>query len=162
MSPAALYVHHRSKEELLFRISLEGHETVRALLRDAASSTSDPVEAVRRLMRDFAVHHARDNVGARVINYELRALEPEHLTIILAIRREIEHELRALLVRGVEAGVFATPDVELATAALLSMGIDLARWYRSGGQWTAEQVGDRYADYALRLLGVDQSVRPTT
>ena len=162
MSPAALYVHHRSKEELLFLISREGHETVRALVQDAASSTSDPVEAVRSLMRDFAVHHARDNVGARVINYELRALEQEHLTTILAIRREIEHELRALVARGVEAGAFATPDVELASAALLSMGIDLARWYRPGGRWTAEQVGERYAEYALRLLGADQSIRPTT
>jgi AcrR family transcriptional regulator len=157
MSPAALYVHHRSKEELLFLISREGHETVRALVRDATSSTNDPVEAVRHLMRDFAVHHARDNVGARVINYELPALSPEHLTTILAIRHEIEQELRALIARGVEAGVFATPDVDLTTAALLSLGIDLARWYRSGRRWTPEQVGDQYADYALRVLGVGRT-----
>src|SRR5690349_5718396 len=55
MSPAALYVHHKSKEELLFLISHEGHEKTLALVRAAASSTSDPVGAVRRLMRDFAV-----------------------------------------------------------------------------------------------------------
>ena len=32
MSPAALYVHHRSKEELLHQISLAGHERTLALV----------------------------------------------------------------------------------------------------------------------------------
>ena len=33
MSPAALYVHHRSKEELLFELSRVGHERVLAMVR---------------------------------------------------------------------------------------------------------------------------------
>ena len=37
MSPAALYVHHRSKEELLHRLSLEGHRRVLALVRAAVA-----------------------------------------------------------------------------------------------------------------------------
>ena len=35
MSPAALYVHHRSKEELLHQISLAGHERILALVSEA-------------------------------------------------------------------------------------------------------------------------------
>jgi AcrR family transcriptional regulator len=35
MSPAAVYVHHRSKEELLFLISREGHQQALDVVRDA-------------------------------------------------------------------------------------------------------------------------------
>ena len=37
--------------------------------------------------------------------------------------------------------------------AALSLGIDLARWYRDGGTWTPESLADFYADLALRVVG---------
>ena len=38
MSPAALYVHHRSKEELLYLISRSGHERTLDLVREAVAT----------------------------------------------------------------------------------------------------------------------------
>ena len=153
MSSAALYVHHRSKEELLFLISRDGHDETLALVRAAVAAATDTVDALRRVMREFAIYHARDNTGARVINYELTALSPEHLATIRAIRHDIEQELRTVVAAGVAEGLFTTPDVDLTTAALLSLGVDLARWYREGHRWTPEQIGDLYAETALRVVG---------
>jgi len=154
MSPAALYVHHRSKEELLHQISKDGHEDTLRLIRAALATTDDPVQQLRQVMHDFSVHHARGHTGARIVNYELAALSPDHLVEIQAIRRDIEGEVRRLVTRGVDAGVFHTPDARIAAAALLSLGIDLARWYRDGVRWTPEQIADQYAEIALRLVGV--------
>lgn len=157
MSPAALYVHHRSKEELLYLISKEGHDRTLGLVRAAVASADDPTAQLRRVIHDFAVHHARGHTGARIVNYELAALSPEHLEEIEGIRHEIEAEVRRLVVRGVKAGAFAVPDPRIAAAALLSLGIDLARWYRDGVRWTPEQIADHYAEIALRVVGA----RPT-
>jgi AcrR family transcriptional regulator len=159
MSPAALYVHHKTKEELLFLISKDGHEDTLRLMRAAIGSSDEPGASLRRLIHDFAVHHARGRTSARIVNYELAALTPEHRAEIRNIRSQIEEEMHALVERGVAAGVFNTPDPRMATVALLSLGIDIARWYREGAGWSPEDVGNHYADIAVRIMGVKE--RPT-
>lgn len=153
MSPAAVYVHHKSKEELLYVISRSGHEETLELILKAAASSSDPATALRNVIHDFAVHHARGHTGARIVNYELNSLSPEHLTEIRAIRQRIDRAIRELVERGVEAGVFDTPDARIAATALLSLGIDIARWYRDEGYWSPEDIATAYADMALRIVG---------
>jgi AcrR family transcriptional regulator len=154
MSPAALYVHHKSKEELLFLISKAGHEATLKVVRDAIGpADDDPAAALRRVIHDFAVSHARDQTIARIVNYELTSLAPDHLTEILGIRHTIEDDMRHLVERGVAAGVFDTPDPRMAATALLSLGIDISRWYHEGGRWSPEDIADQYAAMALRIVG---------
>ncbi|WP_422733191.1 TetR family transcriptional regulator [Micromonospora sp. WMMD558] len=153
LSPAALYVHHKSKEELLYLISRSGHDHVLRLVRDAAASSDDPATALRRLVHDFVVVHARDHISTRVVNYELTALNPEHLAEIRAVRHGIEQAIRQLIERGVAAGVFDTPDPRMAGAALMSLGVDLGRWYRDEGGWSPEHIAEQYAEMALRIVG---------
>lgn len=153
MSPAALYVHHNSKEELLYLISRDGHQEVLSLVRRARASAPDPVEALRSVVRDFSTHHARIHTASRVVNYELSALSPEHLKEIRGIRHDIEEEMRSLVAQGMDDGVFDVKDPSITAAALLSLGIDLARWYRDGGRWGPEEIGGEYARMALRIVG---------
>jgi AcrR family transcriptional regulator len=155
MSPAALYVHHKSKEELLYLISKAGHEATLQLVRDAIGSpTGDPDAALRRVVLDFAVSHARGQTSARIVNYELASLTPEHLAEIRQIRHAIDAEIRGLVERGVAGGAFDTPDPSMATVALLSLGIDIGRWYHDGGRWSPQDIAEQYADMALRIVGV--------
>jgi hypothetical protein len=51
--------------------------------------------------------------------------------------------------------VFAVPDVPGTTLALLSLAVDVARWYRDDGQRSAESVADLYADLAVRMVRAD-------
>ncbi len=153
MSPAALYVHHRSKEELLYLISREGHERTLALVREAARGTGDPRRRLRAVVHAFTAHHARGHTSARIVNYELAALSAEHLREIAALRRAIEQEMRDLVDAGVAAGAFTTPNPRMAALALLSLGIDVARWYRDEGEWSPEDVADYYSELALRIVG---------
>lgn len=158
MSPAAVYVHHRSKEELLYIISRAGHVATLNLVLAAIASSDDPAVALRAVVHDFAVHHARDHTGARIVNYELASLSPDHLTEIRGLRHRIDQAMRDLVERGVAEGVFDTPDPRMATVALLSLGIDIARWYRDEGEWSPEDIAESYAEMALRIVGARRPV----
>src|SRR5690606_20847390 len=117
----------------------------------------DPADRLVAVMRAFALHHAREHTSARVVNYELNSLSPEHLSEIAALRREIKNEMQALIQQGVDAGAFDTSDPPKAAMAVLSLGIDIARWYREDGPWSPDKIADFYADLALRIaeeLGV--------
>ncbi|MGI5131353.1 TetR/AcrR family transcriptional regulator [Pseudonocardia sp. CA-107938] len=153
MSPAAVYVHHRSKEELLHLISRTGHTRTLELLRAAIAAEADPPGRLAAAMRAFAVHHARGHTMARVVNYELAALNPEHYAEIVGLRREIAREVRALVRAGVESGDFHVADAGMTANALTSLGIDVARWYRPDGEWTPDGIGEHYAELALRMVG---------
>ena len=153
MSPAALYVHHRSKEELLHLISREGHERTLALCEAAVAGGGTPTEQLERLVADFVRHHVVNHTSARVVNYEMAALSPEHQAEIGEQRRRIDRVVRDLLERGAAAGDFTTPDPAMTASALLSLGIDVARWYRDEGGWTADDVAAHYVELARRMVG---------
>ncbi|GAA4537361.1 TetR/AcrR family transcriptional regulator [Pseudonocardia xishanensis] len=147
LSTAALYVHFASKEEVLFALSRRGHALALALVREAAAESLDV------LVRAFTIWHAEHRTIARVVQYEQGALTPEHRAEVGALRRETERVVRDLVERGVAAGALTVPDVRGAAAAVLSLGIDVARWYTPGGRWTPEALADLYADLAARMLG---------
>jgi AcrR family transcriptional regulator len=56
MSPAAVYIHYKSKEDLLFQISKIGHETSLAVLTSVTGA--DPVERMKAAVAAFAGWHA--------------------------------------------------------------------------------------------------------
>lgn len=156
LSPGALYVHFPSKEDVLFEIVRTGH--ARAL--DAIESQPDDgdvVEYVRRLVTSHVAWHARHHTVARVCQYELAALSPEHLAVVLDLRQRFSDVLRSAVTRGARAGVFAVPDVNRVVRAVLSLGIDLVRWYELDGADSPDELGAFYADLALRMVGAGQA-----
>ncbi len=155
VTPGAVYVHHRSKEELLFQISRHGHEATLDLLRSTLDQApDDPVEQLRALMFEFARWEAVHHTTARIVNYELQALSPEHLADVTALRRDLRLLVRGLVERGQAAGVFTVSDAGLAVVTLISLCIDIARWFSDDGEWTAEQVAAGVSEAGLRLVGV--------
>ncbi len=87
MSPAALYIHYKTKEELLHRISRIGHDKALAILRTAADGEGTAAERLAAAVRSFVGWHAAHHMTARVVQYELDALGEEHRTEIIALRR---------------------------------------------------------------------------
>jgi AcrR family transcriptional regulator len=154
MSPAALYVHHRSKEEVLHLISSAGHAQTLAIVREAVESSSDPVLALGRLVGAFVQHHAVNHTVARVVNYELTSLSPEHHAEVLAMRAEMDAQVRGLIERGVARGVFSTPSPAMTAAAVLSLGVDVARWYDTRGGWSPADLAEHYRVLVLRMVGI--------
>ncbi|WP_282795453.1 TetR/AcrR family transcriptional regulator [Streptomyces sp. CC224B] len=153
MSPAALYIHYKTKEELLHRISRLGHDKALAILRTAADGEGTAAERLADAVRSFVRWHAGHHMTARVVQYELDALGPEHRTEIVALRRKSDAAVREIINDGVRAGEFDVPDVPGTTLAVLSLCIDVARWFNTAGHRTPDEVGALYADLVLRMVG---------
>lgn len=153
MSPAALYVHHRSKEDLLFEIALSGHRRTLEVVETASASSGDVAERLGRVSEDFVRHHALEHTTARIINYELASLSPEHRAEIEALRHVITERVVAVIREGEASGAFSPGDVRMSAAAILSLGVDLARWYDERGGWSADDLALHYRLLALRMVG---------
>ncbi|MFE7133605.1 TetR/AcrR family transcriptional regulator [Streptomyces sp. NPDC057638] len=152
MSPAALYIHYKTKEELLHRISRIGHVRALEVLSTAAESGGTPGERLAEAVRSFVRWHAGRHDTARVVQYELDALAPEHRAEIVELRRASDAVIREILREGVESGEFDVPDVPGTTLAVLSLCIDVARWFNVRGARTPDEVGALYADLVLRMV----------
>ena len=71
----------------------------------------------------------------------------------MALRRESDATVREIIKDGVKAGEFDVPDVPGTTLAVLSLCIDVARWFNTEGRRTPDEVGALYADLVLRMVG---------
>ena len=153
MSPAALYVHFPSKAALLFAISQSGHEQALALVETVIDRQGSARETLRRIVEEFVAWHARRHTVARVVQYELQSLPEREYAVVADLRRRIEHLVRDVIAKGVDEGVFAVADLHTAATAVLSLGVDVARWYSDRAGKTPEALGREYADLVLRMVG---------
>jgi AcrR family transcriptional regulator len=153
LSPAGVYVHFASKEDLFYRITLVGHQHTLRNAVDAVQAVRDgsPARRLHAVIEAQTTWQARHHTTARVVEYDLPCLSPEHYEEVSAVRRQITALVRGILQEGVRAGAFDVPDVDGTTLALLSMVTDVARWYPSNGRQSPEQLGTLYADLALRM-----------
>jgi AcrR family transcriptional regulator len=156
LSPAAVYVHYRSKLDLLLDINAIGHAAVLADVQRALEGVEAPADRLRELTRAFVSWHARNHTLARVIQYELRAIPADRYGEIRKLRRRFESIFQAELRRGLESGDFTVGDLRTTTVALLSLGIDVARWYTGRGTSPAA-LGEAYGELALRMVGASES-----
>ena len=153
MSPAALYAHYRSKEEVLHEISLLGTRRVLEAVLTAAASAVSPPDRLAAVAYELTLWHARSSVRARVVNYELAHLSPEHGAQVRELRRQIHGAVRSIVEAGVRTGELGTPDPAMTAAAIESMCVDVARWFRPDGAWSPETLAEHHRMMALRLAG---------
>jgi AcrR family transcriptional regulator len=154
MSSAAVYVHWKAKHDLLFEISRIGHQAVLDVVEQALEQASgDPVERVQAFVSAFATWHAENHALARVIQYEFGNLPRRQFRRIVEIRDRFEELMRDELAAGVAAGAFDVEDLEGTMLAVLSLCIDLARWYHPSPEHSSpEAVGELYAGLVLGML----------
>jgi AcrR family transcriptional regulator len=152
LSPAGVYVHFASKEVLLFELSRRGHARARDLLVAAAEAAPTPTEALRAIVGGFSRWHAEHYELGRIVQFEFRHLSPEHREAVLGLRKEIDNVVAGVLREGVSTGEFEVADVPGTSLALLSMAIDVARWYAPDVRRTPAEIETSYGDLAVRLV----------
>jgi AcrR family transcriptional regulator len=156
LSPGAVYVHFPSKAELLYRISLTGHMSALAAFDGALDDdVTNPIDRIDHIVRAFAGWHARHHRLARVVQYELDSIPPERRREIVRLRARFQARVERELANGVREGVFAPIDVEGSALAILSLCIDIARWYGPSSRRTPAALGGLYADFVCRALRED-------
>ncbi|MGZ4196651.1 MAG: TetR/AcrR family transcriptional regulator [Solirubrobacteraceae bacterium] len=153
LSAAGVYVHYKSKTDLLYEISRIGHDASLAAVESALEGASeDPVARVCAYVFAFAKWHADNHVLARVIQYEFKNLPTRQFRRIVVIRDRFEELMRDELRNGVAAGGFEISDLEGTTLAILSLCIDLVRWYEPAPEHTSEHVATLYVELVMGML----------
>ena len=152
LSPAALYVHFPSKELVLFEIMRAGHERALACVRDPAiEAAGGAPQRLAAMVSRYTAWHARHHVAARVCQFELAGLTPGHYDEIIQLRHQTNGVFRTAVEKGVAENTFVAGDVNRLVRGMLSLSIDLVRWYRLDGSDSPEELGDFYAELALRM-----------
>jgi AcrR family transcriptional regulator len=155
LSPAGLYVHYPSKAAVLAQVSRAGHEATLELVRGVLEDGADePVtDRLRRVVETFTAWHARHHLVARVVQYELAALPASDHAEVAGLRRRIEGLVEAEVRRGVARGELAVDEPHAVTRAVLSLCIDVARWFDPAGRESPGDVARLYGTLVLRMLG---------
>ena len=157
MTKPGLYYHFRSKQELLFAIMSQALDVLERTTLDAALTASSHEVRLRRILRAHAllITRAEHSPVTILVAEEREALRPDD-------RRIIDHRLRTYLeliratLEGIrEQGRLRDVDTGIAALGLVGMVISMARWYRSTGRLTANQVAEQITDLAVAsvLLG---------
>ena len=153
LSPGALYVYFDSKEHLLFELVQRAHGDLQTALEALpAAAPGDEEQLVVDQIRTLTYWHIENRLRARVAQTELPNLSDEHLKTVRAQRAAIEGVLRAPVVAGRESGVFHCADPQLFVRALLSLSIDVIRWYDPRGQYDAEDLAQSNIDILRTYL----------
>jgi AcrR family transcriptional regulator len=160
MSPGALYSHYASKEDILYRISRVTHENMLRLMQVTVTGQADLTERLRALVACHVRFHAEMNVAARVANYELHCLEPHRRAEITVLRQLIEATVKDTLLLAAGAGLIAVGDIDLATIMVVSLGIDVSRWFRPNHGSTPEELATFYSDHVLAMFANNKKKLP--
>ncbi len=160
MSPAALYVHYPSKAELLSAIIVRGHEDVLEALDRAAARERAPLPRLLELVRVFVAWHARHNVLARVGRDELHDLPPAVQAEVRRMRHRIEQTFEQELERGTRSGELHVPDAHAVMLAIMSLGLDLTRWYAPERHMEPDALAALYVELVRRMVRRNDGARP--
>lgn len=152
MSPGALYSHYTSKEDILYRISRVTHESMLRLMQVTMTGQPDLTERLRSLVACHIRFHADMNVAARVANYELHCLDKDRRAEITQLRQLIEATVKDTLLLAEGAGLVTTGNIDLATIMVVSLGIDVSRWFRPGHGSTPDELAAFYSDHVLAMF----------
>jgi AcrR family transcriptional regulator len=154
LSPAALYHHFTSKQEVLATIMERGIKALLGRTRAALDGAGDdPVEQLRALVAVQVLFHLEDQRGTLLGTSEVRALQEPVRTRHLAKRLEQQRMFDAVVADGVRRGVFGTPLATEASRAIVVMCTGVAAWFSPSGRLSRDEVVERYQRLALDVVG---------
>jgi len=110
------------------------------------------VVRLHTMVLDFSLWHIEHARVGRVVQYELHALSHEHRGEIVALRRRFQQVMVDALRVGISAGEFHVDDVQGTARALLSLCIDLVRWFDADLSRDPRAVARLNADLALLIV----------
>jgi AcrR family transcriptional regulator len=120
IEPSSLYSHIASKRELLTKICMDTALRFTSGLQHIVDTVSDPVEQLRQVI-DLHVAVARDTPSSvTVFTDEWRHLDLADLQTFEDQRRSYQRAVKAIIVRGLEHGLFTDIDPRTTTKTLLT------------------------------------------
>jgi AcrR family transcriptional regulator len=154
VTKAALYHHVRSKEELLFACLNLFLDACAAGIERALSESSRPDEQLRLTLL-YYMETMTERFNGNVVLMEEEALSPAWREAVVQRRDEFEQVLRAIIERGVAAGVFAPCDPKLVGFAIFGAMNWILKWYDPAGPRSGKEIAAVFSSYLVHGLKGD-------
>lgn len=165
LSPAALYNHFASKDDLLDALVTHGHQSLETRVNTALIAA--PPEAVARLsafVRAYVLGHLEHPQLAQLVRREYLHLSPERRAAVVQRRRRLRAHLAELLRAGDESHALTLiehTDATHVAVMILDMCSRTSEWYRPHRADPPADLAEHYVAAALRLAGVGIAARTT-
>lgn len=155
ITKAGLYYFVRNKEELLYTLMTFSMDRLdRDVIAPARAIDDDPVRRLTAIVRSHLhlVMQVTTPVGnpLTIILEEPVGLGAERAAEIKARKAGYSMFLRETLEEIGRAGGLVAVDTRMATFAILSIILRVARWHRPDGPLSVDQIVDQLSDIALR------------
>lgn len=154
LSPTAMYPHYKSKEALLFDVSMDGHLQALEAIRSADDPDAPAAARLQSTVSAFAQWQAENHTLARVLQYEIHSLSEEHYHAVTDIRRRTTAIIRDIVLTGCDSGEFTVADVDDVVLAIMSWCVDVCRWFPSATHSEPDRIASLYSGLVLKLVGI--------
>lgn len=148
------YYYFPAKRDILWRI-MAGitRELIAALTKAADRGGADPAMRLAAIVRAHVLLHTRRQDESFVGNTELRSLGSRDRRRLVALRDRVSSIFKAAIGAGLRRKVFSCDCPAEANLAIVTMCTSVADWYRANGRISPDEMADRYAALALRMVG---------
>jgi AcrR family transcriptional regulator len=157
ISPAALYWHFKSKEDLLAELMREANDNYDDRVEAALAGTSDPADQLRRLAAAHTIAVLTDPKVARGVvfsNYSLvHSISAANYRRMYDRWRDQLERWRRIVDAGDRDGEFDVLDPAVSVFALTDICESVGGWFHADGPLSAEEVASQYGEVALRIVG---------
>jgi AcrR family transcriptional regulator len=158
LQPGSLYNHIPNKQALLFAIMRDYMADLIASADEALDAEADPITRLGRFVDFHMRYHMARKADLRIVNLELRSLDPEHRVEVVALRDDYELRLDRILRDGDAAGVFHFADARVATFAILAMLTGVASWWRPDGRMSVETLIETHQQMVFGAVQASRTV----
>jgi AcrR family transcriptional regulator len=147
ISKAGIYHYFKSKQDVYDAIIIQTLVGLFDHVRTAVQSVEEPSEKLRAFMTAHASFFEHNYWAFCCMLVTFGGMSESISRQEAAdLRERYEHLLRGIIAEGVKQGRFRPVDPADTGRAVLSMLNWMARWFHPGGQKTASEIAESYAD----------------
>lgn len=159
MLKGSLYYYITSKDDLLYAVISEVHRAGLANIESLAAAEGNALQRLRGVIVGHIEHECRYLTGTAVFLHELQALAGDRQEEIIGGEHAYRGVFRHLIEDGQREGLIrAAVDPKLAALSVLGSINWVYRWFQPGGEYTARQIGEQFADLIIRGLATASAV----
>jgi len=158
LSPAAIYYHFTSKQDVLATIMERGIERLLMRTRTALAEAGEaPQDRLCAIVEVQVLFHLESQGATLLGTSELRALDEPVRSKHRAKRLKQQRLFDQVVEEGVAQGAFTTTLPREAARAIVVMCTGVASWFSPRGKLSRDQIVQRYQRLALDMVGAERT-----
>ena len=149
----SIYNYTPSKQALVERIVRLGTDDLQQAVLEALDTAPDSAgERLLAAMRAHVVHYTSSPNVVVFFRSSLIHFGEETRNALLEVLKAYEQIFKDIIREGIASGEFREVEVTPTAYAMLGMGESITNWWHRTGPMSAEELSNRYADLALRMV----------